>query len=301
MELGYIYTITNKVSGKVYVGQAVDYEDRWGRHKRELRGNYHNNQHLQNSYNKHGAEAFEYKVIDAVPIETLDEAEIAYIAQYDSFKNGYNGTLGGDGIRGFTHTEEAIHTMQVKSRARWCDDSYIKKQKEGYSEEVRTIMSDKKVGEKHPRAKLTNAVRIAIYKDTVNTDSYWTERYDISRATVSLIRTGQRSGKLTQKLNDDGFYHPLHLKRLGLTSPPPPKNEWMDIVKEGEEEQSNKPCKWRKVVQISANTGDAVKVWDNAVMATNGTRFTVNGIIKCCNGKSNLHRGWIWKYYEGAE
>jgi group I intron endonuclease len=214
MEIGYIYTITNKVSGKVYVGQAVDYNKRWWKHRSELRGNYHKNQHLQRSYNKHGEEAFEYAVVATVPIEELDSAETAYIAQYDSFKNGYNGTLGGDGIRGFNHTEEAIRIMQVKSRARWEDAEFVAKQKQGYSDEVRENMSSKKVGEKHPRAKLTDEVRLEMYKDTVNPNSYWVSRYNVSRATVSLIRSGQRSGKLTKKLNDEGFYHPQHIKRL---------------------------------------------------------------------------------------
>jgi group I intron endonuclease len=291
MEIGYIYTITNKVSGKVYVGQAKDFRDRWARHKRELRGNYHNNTHLQNSYNKYGATAFEYKVIAEVPLESISEAEMAYITQYDSFNNGYNLTLGGEGIRGLVHTEEAIRSMTEKSRARWNDADFIARQKQGYSDEVREIMSSKKVGEKHPQAKLTNEARLNIYKDIYKSDSYWAEKYNITKATVSLIRTGQRSGKLTKTLNDEGFYHPLHLRRLGKDySAVKPYAETVATVKD-------KPL---RVLQISATTNEVVKIWDSVEKASEETSFTSNGITRCCKGVAQTYKGWKWKY-EGAE
>jgi hypothetical protein len=37
----------------------------------------------------------------------LNELEIKYIKQYDSFNNGYNLTLGGDSISGYKFSEES--------------------------------------------------------------------------------------------------------------------------------------------------------------------------------------------------
>jgi uncharacterized protein YerC len=47
---------------------------------------------------KYGVENFYYEVLqDQIPVEELDNREQYYIEKYDSFKNGYNSTTGGDG------------------------------------------------------------------------------------------------------------------------------------------------------------------------------------------------------------
>ena len=58
-----IYMIQNKVNGKIYIGQSVNIEDRWGEHKYELNKGYHHNKHLQRSWNKDGQENFEFTII----------------------------------------------------------------------------------------------------------------------------------------------------------------------------------------------------------------------------------------------
>ena len=40
-----IYMIQNLVNFKIYIGQSVDIERRWGEHKYELNGGYHHNKH----------------------------------------------------------------------------------------------------------------------------------------------------------------------------------------------------------------------------------------------------------------
>ena len=58
-----IYQIRNKINGKRYIGQSVDLDKREQGHFNMLKSGTHRNSHLQNSYNKHGKEAFEFKVI----------------------------------------------------------------------------------------------------------------------------------------------------------------------------------------------------------------------------------------------
>lgn len=72
-----IYTITNSINGKIYVGSSVNIKRRWQRHKRELRTNQHANTHLQRSYDKHGADAFIYAIVEFVEVDKklLYEAE----------------------------------------------------------------------------------------------------------------------------------------------------------------------------------------------------------------------------------
>lgn len=59
-----IYKILNKINGKIYIGSAADFYERWHSHKHYLNRNNHHNEHLQRAWNKHGAEAFEFIIIE---------------------------------------------------------------------------------------------------------------------------------------------------------------------------------------------------------------------------------------------
>lgn len=60
-----IYKIENKVNGKFYIGSTQNsLKKRKGEHLSELRGNYHGNRYLLNSWNKYGEENFEFETIE---------------------------------------------------------------------------------------------------------------------------------------------------------------------------------------------------------------------------------------------
>ena len=50
----------------------VNFGDRWDCHKAQLRGNYHDNPHLQNSWNKYGEENFKFEILEICNIEGLN-------------------------------------------------------------------------------------------------------------------------------------------------------------------------------------------------------------------------------------
>lgn len=106
---GFIYKVTNKKNGKVYIGQTIQsIKDRWYRHcgksglsKAEL------NTHFKRAILKYGKESFTIEVLEEVDSSKLDEREKYYIKLYDSYNNGYNSTLGGQdgGFKPFKLTE----------------------------------------------------------------------------------------------------------------------------------------------------------------------------------------------------
>ena len=91
-----IYVITNNVNGKQYVGLTTkSIEERFQKHKYTALsgGGYY----LHNAMRKYGVENFSLQyVCSAQNIEELKEKEIAYIAKFNTFHEGYNLTKGGD-------------------------------------------------------------------------------------------------------------------------------------------------------------------------------------------------------------
>lgn len=95
---GYIYAIKNKINDKVYIGITENIQQRKTRHLNNLKHRQHSSPGLQNAYDLYGEENFYFEVTE-VEIEdrqALCQLEIDTISQYDSFQNGYNGTIGGD-------------------------------------------------------------------------------------------------------------------------------------------------------------------------------------------------------------
>lgn len=92
---GFIYKITNKVTGKSYIGQTrYTVEFRWRQHQHKK-----DNTYFHNSIRKHGIENFIVETLENCEYKDLNSREIFYIAKYDTFRNGYNMTLGGDGTK----------------------------------------------------------------------------------------------------------------------------------------------------------------------------------------------------------
>lgn len=88
-----VYKITCSVTGKVYVGSAVNLYRRWhAHHLPELRGNYHVNKYLQAAWNKYGEAAFGFTVLEEVPVADLINCEQRWINKLQSAnrRHGFN-------------------------------------------------------------------------------------------------------------------------------------------------------------------------------------------------------------------
>lgn len=97
-----IYKYTNIINNKVYIGQSVNIEkrerDHFYAHKNINARDY--NSKFHQALRKYGYENFKFEVLtvidkDAMTGKLLDELEIYYINLYNSYKMGYNATIGG--------------------------------------------------------------------------------------------------------------------------------------------------------------------------------------------------------------
>lgn len=92
-----IYRIVCFQTGKVYVGQTRNRTTRRSTHFRELKQNKHHSPKLQNAYNKYGGGSFFFEILEKDVTEYLvDDREIFWISYFNSFRDGYNMTPGGE-------------------------------------------------------------------------------------------------------------------------------------------------------------------------------------------------------------
>lgn len=94
--MGYIYKIQNLINGNVYIGQTVKLvEKRFQQHRNNYDKPYFSQLTLYKAFKKYGLDNFSFEMLEKVDNDKLDEREKYWIDYYDSYKNGYNMTLGG--------------------------------------------------------------------------------------------------------------------------------------------------------------------------------------------------------------
>ena len=95
-----IYVITNQINLKQYVGKtSFSLEKRFQEHIYDSHRNdeYTKHRPLYMAFKKYGIENFSIKELEQVPDEQADEREKYWISYLNTYNNGYNATLGGDG------------------------------------------------------------------------------------------------------------------------------------------------------------------------------------------------------------
>lgn len=198
-----VYQIKNLVNQKVYIGITTrDPESRWCEHL-QLYCNHNKNFILYKSMRKHGIENFQFSIIEQTDnIETLKELESKYIQEYNSYcfqenSNGYNMTLGGEGIFGYKHSDESKEKMSRSNADRKHSNQTKRKMSESAkgktrSEETRKRMSEAKKGKSHSeehRRKNSKA------KTGANHPNYGKPRSDETKKKVSDALKGNKNGK----------------------------------------------------------------------------------------------------------
>jgi hypothetical protein len=90
-----IYKIENLIDKKIYIGSSVNLRNREYKHFWMLNKNKHDNQHLQNSFNKFGENSFKFEILEECDEQSLIERENHYINQNKSNNQefGYNMAL----------------------------------------------------------------------------------------------------------------------------------------------------------------------------------------------------------------
>lgn len=114
---GIVYVIENKINNTKYIGKTSrELNKRWNEHKSDAKFKKHI--YLYRAMNKYGIDNFEIRILEKIKSNNLEEfnyklseLEKDYITKFDTYKNGYNETLGGDGSSGYQISE--IHKQAI--------------------------------------------------------------------------------------------------------------------------------------------------------------------------------------------
>lgn len=168
---GYIYRhwlVNDEGVEKSYIGRVFNRkpEQRWGKNGKNYLGKNKNDEEKEHkmarAIKKYGWESFNHEILLHFSCETeketnfwLNQWEKWYIEKYDSYYNGYNSTLGGEGCAGFTglkgennpmygkhHTDDARAKMSKSQREYVSSENYMNPfQDKHHSEESKAKMS----------------------------------------------------------------------------------------------------------------------------------------------------------------
>jgi group I intron endonuclease len=141
MSIYSIYKATNKINGKCYIGFATHWPKRKNGHKCCYKTE---DNKFYRAIRKHGWNNFEWQLIyqSCDADHTLKIMEPHFIQEYNSYNEGYNSTIGGEGLRGYVFTEEDKKKISEGVKGN--------KNLLGYkfSEESKRKMSQSKIGQK---------------------------------------------------------------------------------------------------------------------------------------------------------
>ena len=252
-----VYLRTNKVNGKQYVGQTVNFKQRdrdWKYNK-----NYSNGA-VDNARAKYGVENFKTDILrECDTQEELNYWEQYYIKTLNTkVPNGYNITDGGGGMSGYHMSEQSKTKISNANKGRVFTEEHRQKLALAKIGKHLTEEHKRKIGEKGKGKVMTKQ-----------------QRMKISEARKGI----QFSDETRKKMSDSARRKPP------MTETTRKKISMSEI---------NNEKKSKKVYQYTLE-GELVKIW-KSTMDCDRNGYCSSKVSCCCNGVRKSHKGYRWSY-----
>lgn len=273
-----IYKIANKINGKVYIGQALNIQERWNKHKRT-----HDNCAIHLAFEKYGIENFSFEVIEECLPELLDERERYWIAEYHSYGEGYNLNPGGKG---------------GNPRKVQCFDENGKFIKE-YPSIVEAALDTN-----------TDSAKIsAVCSHTPNRYFAGDYQWKYSDDAIPIKERQKQETRIIYQFDKEGnLINQYNSITDAATKLQLDKSKICACCK-GRQKTSggfqwsyNKECppveykKQRRCIQQYTLEGTLLATYPTMTAAAQAVNGTVGGIGSVCQGKSKTYKGYVYKY-----
>lgn len=265
--MGYIYKITNRKSGKIYIGKTKQFDPimRWNEHKYMFRQKKGGCPALRDAVRKYGIDAFMFEVLIICFDDDCDKWEKEYIKKYDCIvPNGYNileGGQGGAGFRGKTHSEETKQKIVAATKKRCEDPEYIQMLRDNTTRHMANV-DRKEYGKKISES----------------------EKYKKAMAEGRVGGRAHKDGKLCEEHKDKIRESVLKYYEDGNTC---------NIEKHRE---AMAKATGRKVDQFDKD-GKFIKTYVSIAEAARETNVKQGSIQFVLKGQYKTGGGFIWKYH----
>lgn len=268
--MAFIYKIYNNINNKIYIGKTTrTLGTRFYEHRRDSQ-NPQRGSKIHSAMKKYGCEHFFLEKIEECSVEELNKKEKYWISFYDSFNNGYNNTLGGDGI---SLPEEKINNI----RRLWLEGKNCQE----ISKELNLPHS-------------TVYHRICNYDDYSKEENYLRALKNIRKKVIQYNELGEKI-KIFNSINE-AMREVGASKGTNITEACKNHTKCKGYYWTFEGEEFKKHTNKKMVCQYDLNN-NFVQSFDGARQAARQLGFKdATGIIKNCNKKQKTCNGFIFRY-----
>lgn len=208
-KLAYIYIIKNDINSRVYIGKTeFSIEKRFKEHLYDSLKHRKEQRPLYRAISKYGKEHFWIEMLEECSSENASEREIYWIAKYNSYVDGYNATLGGDGkiiidratILSLYDSDDFLCASEIAEKANCSIDSVksiVKQHRKGVNWQQRYLHSEKSKQSLLAKPKAVYCVEEKIRFESIASAERWLIENNItsakkSRSHISAVCKGKR-------------------------------------------------------------------------------------------------------------
>lgn len=290
------FIVNNKGIEVSYVGQTCDPAKR-NSDFLNLRVNY-SGKKIENARKKYGPENFGYEVLETITCNSdeelasrLNEREIYWIAQFDSFNKGYNNSIGGGGASGYKHTEEYKQWQSEQSKLLNNDPEIKQRQKDGMyayfnspgAREKRSLELRKRYKDPNEREKLSKA-----QKESYASDPFRAKRRNAHLSATCSTPEGRKRMSETIK---NAWKSPEYREKYSKSK----KALWATEEYRNRMAVSFKDMNGKKVRQLTLD-GQFIAEYPSATEGAKSVDGKVGGVARVCRGERATYKRFKWEY-----
>lgn len=286
--MGIIYCATNKVNGKMYIGQTIK-----GLKKRRkehiAKAHKDGSCAFHRAIQKYGEDSFSWKILEQnIPIEQLNDLEMVYIDLVESYLTGYNMTHGGETSFGYVCSEETKKKISIANSG---ENNYWfgRKHSPEFCKRISEVHTGKIVSEE-TRKKLSDA-------NKGENSAWWgKEHTEETKEKIRQSRLGKKASEETKRRigkASKGRKHSEESKKKMSEARTGNKNHFY-----GKHHSEETLKKARIPVNQFDLYGRLIKQWDSANSASLELGIAGGDICSVCRGNNGRKTagGFMWAY-----